>query len=149
MKRKGIALPIDMLVILAIGVIILIAVVAVFMGVWNPFATNQQSRANFNSACQIMVNTGCSGDVSTTLCNSAKGVVLGADADCDNMDDAMKLVVKVGCGCPGVVPAVGTPSAPSLLASGEPCILPGDCQSGDCAPGTVTTPPLGYNGFCA
>jgi len=97
MKRKGVSLPIDMLVILAIAVIILIAVVAVFMGVWSPFATNQVDRANFNKACQILVNTGCSGNPSPDLCKAAKGIVLNKDT-CDT--DADRLTVKVGCGCP-------------------------------------------------
>ncbi|MFH0890215.1 MAG: hypothetical protein V1836_03700 [Candidatus Aenigmatarchaeota archaeon] len=108
MKRKGIALPIDMLVILAIAVIILIAVVAVFMGVWTPFAGNQQARANFNNACQILVNTGCA-DLSTSqwvsLCKAANGIVL-SKATCDN--DVDKLAVKVGCGCPNVAPLGAT-----------------------------------------
>ncbi len=122
--KKGISLPIDMLVILAIAVIILIAIVAVFMGVWNPFATNQQQRANFNSACQILVNTGCSGDPSSSLCAAAKGVVLASDDPTPCGDEAEKLQVKVGCGCPGVIGASGaigatTTTAPDLGGPGD------------------------------
>ncbi len=111
MRRKGIALPIDMLVILAIAVIILIAVVAVFMGVWSPFATNQQGRANFNSACSVWVNTGCSADPKdvANLCDRAVGIVLTGDeaATCkgSGTDDTTKDVknkVRSGCGCPAV-----------------------------------------------
>ncbi|MBI3413671.1 MAG: hypothetical protein HY051_06380 [Candidatus Aenigmarchaeota archaeon] len=104
MKRKGVSLPIDMLVILAIAVIILIAVVAVFMGVWNPFANNQQLRVNFNNACQVLVNTGCSGDPSPALCTAAKGVVLEADDVEPCGDAAEKQKVRVGCGCPLTAP---------------------------------------------
>ncbi len=107
-KRKGVSLPIDMLVILAIAVIILIAIVAVFMGVWNPFATNQQARANFNTACQVLVNTGCSGDPSSSLCAAAKGVVLASDDATPCGDAPEKQLVKVGCGCPEVASAAIT-----------------------------------------
>ncbi len=114
MKRKGIALPIDMLVILAIAVIILIAVVAVFMGVWTPFAGGQQARANFNKECQILVNTGCAGNPSPELCEAANGVVLSKKT-CDSPEDM--LAVKVGCGCPNVAPLGSTtttvPAAPA------------------------------------
>ncbi len=142
MKRKGISLPIDMLVILAIAVIILIAIVAVFMGVWSPFATNQQGRANFNKACQILVNTGCNGDPSSSLCDAAKGIVLVADdaTPCGDADE--KILVKVGCGCPGVapsgVPSSGSPVGSSAkLKSGDTCTGDSQCESGDC----VTSPP--------
>ncbi len=98
-----------MLVILAIAVIILIAIVAVFMGVWSPFATNQQGRANFNNACSAWANTGCSADPKDVagLCDKAVGIVLDSDevAACKSTgtDDATKAVknkVRSGCGCP-------------------------------------------------
>ncbi|MBI2085161.1 MAG: hypothetical protein HYT71_01460 [Candidatus Aenigmarchaeota archaeon] len=127
-KRKGISLPIDMLVVLAIAVIILIAIVAVFMGVWNPFSTNQQSRANFNKACQILVNTGCAGDPSVDLCKAANGIVLNKDT-CDSDPD--KLAVKVGCGCPGVSGTTAT--APPAGDSGSPG-APGPGDVGDSGP---------------
>ncbi len=88
-----------MLVILAIAVIILIAIVAVFMGVWSPFATNQQARANFNKECQVLVNTGCTQSPSAALCAAANGIVL-SKSTCEL--EADKLVVKKGCGCPGL-----------------------------------------------
>jgi hypothetical protein len=111
MKRKGIALPIDMLVILAIAVIILIAIVAVFMGVWSPFATNQQGRANFNNACSVWVNTGCGADPKDVpnLCDKAADIVLSSSevdtCKSTETDDATKTVknkVRSGCGCPAV-----------------------------------------------
>ncbi len=110
-RLKGISLPIDMLVILAIAVVVLIAVIAVFMGVWSPFSTSQQLRANFNKECQILVNTGCSGDPSTSLCNAAKGVVLAADDDNPCSDATEKNLVKVGCGCPAVSGSSGSSSS--------------------------------------
>ncbi len=111
MKRKGISLPIDMLVILAIAVIILIAIVAVFMGVWSPFATNQQDRANFNKACSVWTNTGCGADPKDVpnLCDKAVNVVITSSdvATCKSSaaDDATKSLknkVRQGCGCPAI-----------------------------------------------
>ncbi len=118
-----------MLVVLAIAVIILIAIVAVFMGVWSPFSTNQQSRANFNKACQILVNTGCSGDPSADLCKAANGIVLNKNT-CDS--DADKLTVKVGCGCPGVSGATTT-TAP-VAGGGTPPVIGGPGVVGDSIP---------------
>ncbi len=111
MKRKGVSLPIDMLVILAIAVIILIAVVAVFMGVWNPFATNQQTRVEFNKACSVWANTGCGADTKDVpnLCDKAVNVVITSTdvATCKSSAtdaDTMKIKNKVrqGCGCAAI-----------------------------------------------
>ncbi len=130
-KRKGISLPIDMLVVLAIAVIILIAIVAVFMGVWSPFSTNQQSRANFNKACQILVNTGCAGDPLPDLCTAAKGIVLASDDATPCGDATEKLTVKIGCGCPGVS---GTTTTAPLAAGGSSPAIPGPGSVGDTGP---------------
>ncbi len=102
-KMKGISLPIDMLVILAIAVVVLIAVIAVFMGVWSPFAGDQQKRAAFQSACGQWASQGCP-DVTTaategvpnTVCAAAKGYVLGAEDGCtaDSKNN-----IKRACGC--------------------------------------------------
>lgn len=116
--KKGVSLPIDMLVILAIAVIILIAVVAVFMGVWNPFSTNQQQRANFNKACQVLINTGCPASYAISsdsdLCKQAKGLVIGANDDCTTKKDD----IRSGCGCPGVSGATTT------IVAGPPSVPP-------------------------
>jgi len=152
MKRKGISLPIDMLVVLAIAVIILIAVVAVFMGVWNPFATSQQQRANFNSACEILVNRGCSVDPSTTLCEAAKGVVIDSSVVCASMDDAAKTLIKVGCGCPGVVvTTTASTGAGGLKAAGEECTDPSgvECTSGNCIIAPADPDGTIYPGQCS
>ncbi|MFP4116892.1 MAG: hypothetical protein ACLFQ8_01155 [Candidatus Aenigmatarchaeota archaeon] len=44
--KKGIALPINMLVILAVAVIVLLSVVAFFMGQWDPGAVEAQNVVN-------------------------------------------------------------------------------------------------------
>lgn len=103
-KLKGISLPIDMLVILAIAVVVLIAVIAVFMGVWTPFASDQQRRAAFQSACSQWASQGCpdvtvdaTQGVPNTVCTAAKNYVLGVvDAGCtaDNKNS-----IKRACGC--------------------------------------------------
>ncbi|MBI4168053.1 MAG: hypothetical protein HY515_03790 [Candidatus Aenigmarchaeota archaeon] len=156
-KRKGVSLPIDMLVILAIAVIILIAIVAVFMGVWSPFATNQQSRAEFNKQCQVLVNTGCNGDPSSTLCAAAKGIVLDASDATPCGDATEKLQVKVGCGCPGVASGSETTTTTTTTtttvavsgakkANGAACTSGDECTSGKCpipgvpSPGEAASP---------
>lgn len=99
-KLKGISLPIDMLVILAIAVVVLIAVIAVFMGVWNPFSSDQQKRAAFQSACSAWATQGCPETALTRdsdVCKKAVGYVLGVSADTDCVDK--KTEIKRACGC--------------------------------------------------
>ncbi len=58
-NRKGISLPINTLVIVAIAVIILLAVAAFFMGVWTPSSGGMQELAAKNQACGQLMNIGC------------------------------------------------------------------------------------------
>ncbi|RLJ03467.1 MAG: hypothetical protein DRP11_00625 [Candidatus Aenigmatarchaeota archaeon] len=62
--RKGVSLPINTLVILAIAIIVLLAIVAFFMGAFTPGAEVQKARADFNKACGALVND-CSKDPDT------------------------------------------------------------------------------------
>ncbi len=102
-KMKGISLPIDMLVILAIAVVVLIAVIAVFMGVWSPFAGDQQKRAAFQSACGQWASQGCpdtddAGKVPVNVCTAAKGYIMGVASD-GACDDSNRNNIKRACGC--------------------------------------------------
>ncbi len=58
-RQKGIELPINTLVVVAIAVIILLAVAAFFMGVWTPSAGGMQALAAKNRACGQLMNIGC------------------------------------------------------------------------------------------
>jgi len=56
---KGMELPINVMVIVVICVIVLLAVVALFFGVWNPFKTTATLETAKNNACQMLVSMGC------------------------------------------------------------------------------------------
>ena len=56
---KGIELPISTIVIIVIVLIVLLAIIAFFFGVWNPGVGGINLEAAKNSACQMLVSTGC------------------------------------------------------------------------------------------
>ena len=57
---KGMELPINTLIIVIIAIIVLIGVVAFFLGVWNPGTSGLQLETIKSSACQRLVSFGCS-----------------------------------------------------------------------------------------
>jgi len=56
---KGVELPINVMVIIVICVIVLLAIVALFFGVWNPFKITTTLETAKNNACQMLVSIGC------------------------------------------------------------------------------------------
>jgi hypothetical protein len=52
-------LPISTIVIIVIVLIVLLAIIAFFFGVWNPGVGGINLEATKNSACQMLVSTGC------------------------------------------------------------------------------------------
>lgn len=57
---KGVELPINVLVIVVIALIILLALIGLFYGVWGPGSSGLNLEGTKNSACQMLVSTGCS-----------------------------------------------------------------------------------------
>lgn len=98
--KKGLALPINTMVALAIAVVVLLAMVAFFMGVISTPGRQQTSAATFRSCCEGYVLSGCSGIPSTHACgtNDAGDAVnlaqLAAEAGIYGDDQ-----IKSGCGC--------------------------------------------------
>jgi len=56
---KGVELPISTMVIVVIALVILLAILALFFGVWTPGSSGMNLEAAKNSACQMLVSTGC------------------------------------------------------------------------------------------
>ena len=56
---KGVELPINVLVIVVLALVVLIAIIALFFGVWTPGQSNVNIEATKNNACQILVDIGC------------------------------------------------------------------------------------------
>ena len=56
---KGIALPIETLVILVLAIVVLVGVIAFFLGVFNPSTSGIQLEAIKNLACQRFLSLNC------------------------------------------------------------------------------------------
>lgn len=107
--RKAIALPINMLVILAIAIIVLLAVVAFFMGVFTGQTGQMTRQQKITECCQKYVNQGCCGgdctipcvsnlDISpeTACCMGAIGATGGYPETCVGL---AKTIVEEAGGC--------------------------------------------------
>ena len=66
---KGIELPINTLIILALAVIVLIVVLFFFLGVWRPGISTVSVEAAKNNACQTLVSLGCVDPTIVTINN--------------------------------------------------------------------------------
>ena len=141
--KKGIELPINTLVVVAIAVIILLAVAAFFMGVWTPSAGGMQALAAKNDACGKLMNIGCA-DASIS---DMEKIPFNYDYDGsgtttdDNLfgycqtqlrsSTDIKVDCKKMCGC-----QIGTKSSKTTscisLGGGYTCET-----SSDCSPGTT------------
>jgi hypothetical protein len=56
---KGIELPISTLIVIVIAMTILLAVIAIFFGVYNPSKEGIEIETAKNNACQMLVSLGC------------------------------------------------------------------------------------------
>jgi hypothetical protein len=56
---RGVELPINVIIIIVICLIVLLAIVALFFGVWNPGKGTLTLEAAKNNACQMLVSMGC------------------------------------------------------------------------------------------
>jgi len=108
--RKGISIPINTLVMLAIAIIVLLATVAWFMGAFAPTATQQKLRSDFRNSCTSSgwVNVNCEKGYDTD--NDGDGVpdsVCGYYNRMVNSDSTLPATatgctyetVAIACGC--------------------------------------------------
>lgn len=127
MKKKGISLPVNMLVILSISIVVLLATVAFFMGTFSQSSEGTKSRADFNSACSSWTNSNCAeeaeGDhVPDHICGAYNKMQGGSgNTDCNHEE------VASACGC---TPPYGTGG--NCAGEGVGCSNDSDCCSGDC-----------------
>ena len=107
LSKKGISLPVEMIVIIAIAVLVLVVVAALFSGgIIGPGGTICYQNA-FNQGCDILKTRGCQ----TPLSNI---VITKSDCDSNKVDDTLNDVYnyyknskyptdvdfRKGCGCP-------------------------------------------------
>jgi hypothetical protein len=64
---KGLELPINVMVILVLGIIILIAVIALIYGAYPPSIKSVDLTTVKNSACQVLTSMGCGGSPSSII----------------------------------------------------------------------------------
>jgi hypothetical protein len=93
---KGIALPINALVIVAIAVIVLLGIVALYFGGFNPFSTSISVEAAKNGACDTLVRYGCNVGTNTITIDDF-------DADQDGSNDPSTTFDWDSPGCGGTV----------------------------------------------
>lgn len=125
LSKKGLELPVNMLVLLAIAVIVLLSAVAWFILTFSGTTQSQTQAQQFQSCCSKYVVAGCPGDATkwpadtiTPVCgfndNGAGGGVAangdqeGAEPDWTLKDLAARLGIaqssadiKKACGCAG------------------------------------------------
>ena len=106
---KGVELPINVLVIVAIAVIVLLGLIALYFLGFGPFSTGVSLQAAKSQGCQALVNGGCTVTVDT--------IDVSYDVDGDGiMDDTLEDLMiehfgctstnvdsctKKSCACPG------------------------------------------------
>jgi hypothetical protein len=56
---KGVELPINVIVLVVLALIVLLGILALFFGVWNPGSTGINLEGAKNSACQMLISTNC------------------------------------------------------------------------------------------
>jgi hypothetical protein len=67
---KGVELPINVLVLVVLGLVILLGILALFYGVWTGGASGVSLESAKNSACQLLVSTGCNDNIQTIYTNN-------------------------------------------------------------------------------
>ena len=56
---KGVELPINTMIIIVLCLIVLLAIVVLFFGTWNPGQGTLSQEAAKNNACQLMISSRC------------------------------------------------------------------------------------------
>ncbi len=100
--RKGVELPMNTLVVVAIAIIILLAMVAFFMSGFGPQSTQQTRYAALMAECQKWTAVGCEGNLPDELKNKYKEWK-GKSGD--------EPEIRQVCGCPGAYTTKTTQSS--------------------------------------
>lgn len=138
-SKKGMELPINTLVVVAIAVIVILAIAAFFMGGFGGSSKDVQNRQNFLNACSGWSQTGCGdNDMPSNLEDlykiwqpiAAENYVTGQS------QDVKVSYLKRQCGCYGT----GTPTptgktcsdytASECLSHATDCVLTKACSAG-------------------
>ncbi len=96
-NMKGVSIPINTLVMLAVAIIVLLASVAWFMGAFGPAARESSLRQAFHNACDQWALTNCDGDVPPSVCKAYVDFT-GKDWDQDECNDNKDEIAQM-CQC--------------------------------------------------
>jgi len=75
---KGIELPINVIIIVVLALIVLLAIVALFFGIWPSGRDTVSIEAAKSNACQILIGMGCEGSTESI---PTTGFDVGSDDD--------------------------------------------------------------------
>ena len=83
---RGVELPINVIVIVVICMVVLLAIIALFFGVWNPGKTSITLEAAKTNACQMLVSMGCNQDTFSIAVRDFDANKNNAQVSGDNWD---------------------------------------------------------------
>lgn len=126
--KKGMELPLNTLVILAIVIIVLLAVAALFMGVWGPTGGGISLQSAKTNYCSKLLNTGKCGNAELTAIT-----IDDFDADRDGKVDGGTVVPRIIAGLKDKSDPLDTTTTDNLLTL---CIYWYNCGT---VKGTTTT----------
>ena len=94
---KGVSIPINTLVMLAVAIIVLLAAVAWFMGAFGPTATESNLKQRFDTACIKWTSSNCEKD--TTTDNVPDNICTAYNDLMKTTGDCTHASVASACGC--------------------------------------------------
>ena len=118
--RKGMELPINTLVVVAIAVIVILAIAAFFMGGFGGSSKDMQNRQAFMNACSAWTQTGCAGNEPSDVAEKFK--LWQPNTELSDVADEKTDFLAGMCGCFGR----GVPGRTEKLCS--------DYTAADCPP---------------
>ena len=101
--KKGISMPINTLVMLAIAIIVLLAATAWFMLSWTRSSQGLDSQQKFKDCCIGYVQANCPSDTSTWTCKVYEGEPEDGSIDLEYRADEAGIPtsqIPAACGCP-------------------------------------------------
>jgi len=136
---KGVELSVNTLIIMVLGVIILVAIIALVLGVWSPSSISVSSETVKNSACVKYIGQGC---------KSASSIDVTLDGKTYTFDNFCKNVLKRSscdevCGC-----SAGAADCPNQCCPEGGAYRVKTCLIGSCCSGTCCSDTCCSDGTC-
>ncbi|MFB6076012.1 MAG: hypothetical protein ABEK17_02610 [Candidatus Aenigmatarchaeota archaeon] len=106
-NKKGVSLPVNVLVILAIGIVVLVGLLAFFSGTTGETGGQVNAQTKFNNCCNFYLRSGCQSipsGVDVVGCPSGESLwdlakEANIVADTAKFDDDNWARVNATCGC--------------------------------------------------